>query len=178
MHRSIGLFLLAIGFGAVPPQAHAQPQYVTVEIYKIKQALVCGRPYSDLAACAPLSAEKFDRLRNSRLLERAWQSDRLPPDAKTFSPNLSGDANWIAEHAPNNDLAALMVVTWNGPPPKSITISRTDEDGHNLSTRGDFRISPKPGRTFYHFPYDQIGRTILNLRSRYPERTISYANFQ
>jgi hypothetical protein len=81
----------------------------------------------------------------------------IPPDAKTFSPNLSGDANWIAEHAPDNDLAALMVVTWNGPPPKSITISRTDEDGRNLSTRGDFRIRPKPGRAFYHFPYDQIG---------------------
>jgi hypothetical protein len=170
------MLLLALGFSTAP-RAHAQPQYVTVEIYKVKQALVCGRPYSDLAQCAQLTAAKFDWLRNSRLLERAWQSDRLPPDAKTFSPNLSGDANWIAEHAPNNGLAALMVVTWNGPPPKTITITRTDEEGNNLNTRGDFRVSPRPGRTFYHFPYDQIGRTILNLRSRYPERTISYANF-
>src|SRR5947209_3697937 len=143
----MGLLLLAVGLGTVP--GHAQPQYVTVEIYKVKQALVCGRLYTDLGECSTLTAAKFDRLRNSRLLERAWQSDRLPPDARTFDPNLSGDANWIAEHAPNNDLAALMVVNWNGPPPKSITISRTDEDGRNLSTRGDFRISPKPGRTFY-----------------------------
>jgi len=158
--------------------ALAQSQYVTVEIYKVKQTLVCGRPYSDLANCAPLTAARFDRLKNSRLLEQAWQSDRLPPDAKTFSPNLSGDANWLAEHDPGSQLAALMVVTWNGPPPRSVTISRTDDNGNDLSTRGDFRISPGPGRFFYHFPYDQIGRTILNLRSRYPVRTISYANFQ
>jgi hypothetical protein len=176
LYRRI-LSLLAVGLLTTSSEALAQPLFVSIQIYKVRQTLVCGRPYSDLEDCALLTATKFDHLKKMRLLERAWQSNRLLPDAQaTFDSDLSGDANWVKEHQPENELAALMVVTWNGPHPRSIAISRTDGDGNNLSTRGDFHAALGPGRFFYHFPYDQIGRMILALTSRSPERTITYAN--
>jgi hypothetical protein len=149
-------------------------QFATIEIYKAYVKDVCGvKSYVDADRCPTIDGATFDKLKANGRIQILYQSDPIPPDSNSFSDDLIGDSRRVSDFVNGTSgLAALLVVRWAVRSPKSINITREDTDGNTLSK--PFQGSPSLGRFFYHFPYEQVSRVILTLRSRFPDRQIVY----
>jgi hypothetical protein len=149
-------------------------QFATIEIYKAYVKDVCGvKSYANTDGCPTIDGATFDNLRDTGRIKILYQSDPIPPDSNSFNDQLIGDSRRVSDFVNGTSgLAALLVIRWGARSPKTISITREDIDGNPLSK--PFQGSPSPGRFFYHFPYEQVSRVILTLKSRFPDRRIVY----
>jgi hypothetical protein len=149
-------------------------QFATIEIYKASVKDVCGaKTYVESDGCPTIDGTTFDKLKAKGRFKILYQSNPIPPDSNSFSDDLIGDSRLVSDFVDGTSgLAALLVVRWVTRPPRSINITREDSDGNPLSK--PFQSTLSPGRFFYHFPYEQLSRVVVTMKSRLPDHQIVY----
>jgi hypothetical protein len=155
----------------------AAEKIATIEIYRVPIRFVCGTTtYTNPPNCTTFTAADFERLKNSHRLSRVYQADLIPPVANRFVNNLVRESREYDDFSSTARTdAALVVVNWLGTAPRGLEIRREDFEGNELATDGPFRRKLGPGRFFYHFPFEQVGRLILTLQSSSPRYQITYS---
>jgi hypothetical protein len=151
--------------------------YARVEIYRVSILAVCGTPmYTSPSACKEFSADDFRKLQKSRHLLSIYQTDKITPSVgNLFIDGLVRDSRVYDRYGGPRTDAVLVVVQWYRGDPKRIEVTRLGYDGRDLSADGPFNRRLRPGRFFYHFPFEQAGRVILSLEAALPSYQISYS---
>ena len=167
--------LLAAGFTALLSGSCAADSFATVEIYSLPEAVACA-PEGYAATCRTITAQHFDRMKTSGRLGERHQLISIPPELARYGDNLIRSSRLYAKPLPetlSGRRSAIMAIEWKATPPKRVTIRRLDLTTNELiSNDYDHRLGP--GRFFYHFSFDYVGRYILEIETRSPNKILTF----